>query len=157
MKRSKIIFVYSNKGKKKSWLHSPSSSVTVKDKHTHSDNLARGVSNGVCSYNEHEWIDLASCTPPLRYHIHLYEFECRQNQQPLVSITTHTLEVYYTIWIFNYFVPSTVTLAERVRSNLSYPPHMTQKIQETVTKFGEHNKSGVAYFGCSTTRKAETG
>lgn len=57
---------------------------------------------------------------------------------------------------FNNFVPSTVTLAERVHSNLSYTPQMTQKIQETMAKFREYNKSGVAYFGCSTTRKAET-
>lgn len=83
--------------KEKSWLRSPSSSVSVKDKHTHTDNVVGELAMVCVHAMSTEWMDLASRTPPLRHHIRLYEFECRLksrqggNQQPLVSITTHKL------------------------------------------------------------------
>lgn len=109
--KRKMTHVYSRNRQKKSWLCSRASSVIVKDKRTRwrQQPLRGSFGEAACWRDENQRIDLASCTPPppqeeKKKHIHLHEFECRplqgdaeKNQQPLVSITSHTYEVCYTI------------------------------------------------------------
>ncbi len=130
--------------KKKSWLHSPPSSVSVKDKHSSTViTLRRSQRRCVCM--QWAWVDRFRLTHAST------EISCsflwiwmrtwsgqEENQQPLVSISTHKLEVCYIIQILTSrwtIFHHQWTESMWVHSTWSSTPRIVQKSQERVTKF----------------------